>query len=30
LLWSMALGGLAAMAWREYPALQRYLKIKSM
>jgi hypothetical protein len=26
----MAFGGLAAMMWREYPALQRYLKIRSM
>jgi hypothetical protein len=23
-------GGLAAMMWREYPAIQRYLKIRSM
>lgn len=30
LFWMMALGGLAAMMWREYPTLQRYMKIRSM
>ena len=25
-----AFGGLAALMWRERPALQRYLKIRSM
>lgn len=30
LLSMMAVGGLAAMVWREYPTLQRYLRIKGM
>ncbi len=30
LMLALALGGLAAMAWREYPSLQRYLNIRRM
>jgi hypothetical protein len=30
LFWMTALGGVAALMWREYPSLQRYLRIRSM
>jgi hypothetical protein len=30
LLCAVALGGLATMMYREYPAVQRYLRIRSM
>jgi hypothetical protein len=30
LFWMTALGGLTAMVWHQYPALQRYMKIRSM
>jgi len=30
LLFFLVLGGMAAMAWRELPAIRRYLRIESM